>query len=286
MVLGIQDHPAQISCLPPLTELRLAQASAPACRGTSLLWASGCIPVLRSGTSVTHHNVDSYDLRIHTDGLDKRSAAKDQEDRRKEPETHLRPWAWLPGAPYPLMAMPKPARALRPSFRGEGLNKGHGTPAGATPSRRTSRPPGTAPSQKETSGGEKNIISKSTQEPTCLHYQEANKRAPEGPERCHNNRGGKLGGPHLVAVLFPQKIKDGGSPFSGGICCMQKPRIRWVSSASSPGKVGRPPTAPGLWGAGFHEDQLMPGHPPSPVPFRPAVGWAGPPTPWQVPQGS
>lgn len=50
----------------------------------------------------THHDVGGYDLRIHTDGLHKKSLQQGPgQVGEKEPETLSGPWVWLQGAPYP-----------------------------------------------------------------------------------------------------------------------------------------------------------------------------------------
>lgn len=175
---------------------------------------------------ITHHNVGSYDLRIHTDGLDKKGL-RQRPGRAggKEPETHLRPWAWLPGAPYPLTA-------ILTSQGPEALLQGRGPEQGARNPQQVPPHPGLAhqeppPSPERNLQVERKALSQIYSGAHLpAHYQEANKRAPGALKVPQPNRGGKLGGPHLVAVLFP-KIKDGGSPFSGGICCIKNLGSNW-----------------------------------------------------------
>lgn len=86
------------------------------------------------------------------------------------------------------------------------------------------------------------------------------------------NQGGEPKTPHLVAILF-SKIKDGCSPFSGGICCIENLGPNWVNWDSGPGAGGRSANS-GCTGTRFLTGtSWCPGHPPGHPPgrsFRPA----------------
>lgn len=167
---------------PPPTELRLAQPSAepaegPHCHRPSRVYSC---PPQGQMHHTTHHNVGSYDLRIHTDGLDKKGLQ--QRPGRaggQEPEMHLRSWAWLPGAPYPL-------RAILISQGLEALLQGRGPGQGAWNPQQVPPHPGLAHQEphfprKKSRWREKHYC-KSTQEPTCLHISGGQQTGPRGPE--------------------------------------------------------------------------------------------------------
>lgn len=62
--------------------------------------------------------------------------------------------------------------------------------------------------------------------PNALPTSEAMKGAPEGRNVPWPSQGGEPDKSHLVAILFPE-IKDGPSPFSGGICCVKNLGPNW-----------------------------------------------------------
>ena len=142
----------------------------------------------------THHNVGSYDLRIHTDGLDKKGLRqRPRQAGGKEPETHLGPWAWLPGAPYPLRALLISNQGPEALLLGRGPGQGVWNPSRCPPHSGLSHQEPHFP-RKKPPGGEKSIITNPLRSPPACTHQEANKGAPRGLKVPQPNRGGKLGG--------------------------------------------------------------------------------------------
>lgn len=132
----------------------------------------------------THHDVGSYDLRIHTYGLNKKGLQQGPgQAGGKKPQTHLGLCTWPTELPTPLRAMLN-SQAPEPLWCW-GRVKEHGTKAGATLSR--TLPPRPLPPRKENPRQRKKRSPsnpKSTREPTCpkpCMHQEAVKRTPEGP---------------------------------------------------------------------------------------------------------
>lgn len=107
----------------------------------------------------THHDVSSYDLRIHTDGLHKKGLQQGQGPAGgKEPQTHSAPWAWLHGAPTSLRPRLTPG-----SFFWRWGQDREATLSGTLP--RDAHLPG-----KKSPGGEEiaPLYPTSSLEPTCL----------------------------------------------------------------------------------------------------------------------